>query len=1614
VDGFRNSHYHYFILLKPQFNPRQLMTSPSAQEKITQIMRHLGALDELRNPVIRQMTAHPVCLSLHDLPEHPAIQLGETAEDGGVLPVILRVSKATALCPAPTSLLEGWIKEGWDQLQNTPQVKDEVEVTRQNGVVQRVFLHDDPERLSALEKWMKLREQWVKNERAVRHLHEQLEEIYSEISKEGESVELLLGQAVLEDAENKTHHPLLLQNVAVEFLPQDSSYRISQFENIPQLYTSLIRTLKEVNETNLNAVSEKLQNFTADLLDHAQMKPPVDELSQALGVSLTAEAVLLMRRRTLGYSHAVQVIQSEIAKGASIPSALLRVVGLETDDENASIVDENQLLLSKAANDEQLRIASRLGRSSAVLVQGPPGTGKTHTIANLLGHLLAEGKSVLVTSHTSKALRVLRNMVEAPLRPLCLSVLDNEADNHAQLDEAVQTITNRLSASDTEALLREAVGLEARREQIITQIKKQRQILFETRFQEMQEITACGAKISSNEAAKFVRDGIGIHDWLPGEVTAEVSPPLTQAELIQLYQSNIALSAEDELALSSPLPDATKLPSSSELALLMAEKSRLQMSTQQDRAELWLPLETPPSLTRFDTLLPRIRTAANTIREADGWWQEVLRAGRQGGLTRQVWDDLAAQIEAVARQSDEAQMLLHKHAPEIIPSSEPTAKEDKDTLQEILTHLQGGGALGLWTKTTKRDWHRLIERTKVSAKSPETPEHFEALLAQAKLTDSRNALRARWTRQVTACGGPDANVLGLQPERTGLAIAGDIRARLDWSEKIWQPLHAELLDLGFQWDAYASGIASGRGEFGDIPRLRTALINGLEDTIRAHKDALRLAEIQSSMLQLTEPLHLSQNPVARRMMTAIDNHDVSAYADAARSLMSLDRLQDTVVLRLELLDRLAKNAETWAKLIRNRTAPHDSAEVPGDILSAWRWCQLQAALESRSHVSLQDTQASIETLNLELRSITSQLVERKAWAAKKRSVDTKQQAALEGYVNCLQKITKSGKGKRDAALNAAAREHLQTARRAVPVWIMPLSRVYESFFPKEGTTRFDVVIIDEASQSDVSALAALYLGEKAIIVGDEEQVTPTPFADLDEVQRLINTLLDGVPNSELYDPETSIYHLARTFFKERIMLREHFRSVPEIIAFSNELSYERRIQPLRESASSSLKPALIPHRVKGASKDGKVNAEEAEEIASLILACLEQPEYQINDQGEPTTVGVISMVGDEQAALIEFLLRGRLSAEDFEKRRVVCGNASQFQGDERDLMFLSLVDVGEGSPLPLRGFGPKEIFRKRFNVASSRARNQVWVVHSLDPALDLQAGDLRKRLIEHAANPSALVKLSESVNSLTPLQLAVQENLQQHGYQVATNWPAGSLTLGLVAHDGTRHLAIECDGDRVLNQQELEYDTTRGIMLERIGWSFARVRSSEYYRNQNKAMKSVLKALDQATVMPTSLTASAKTGVTEVDVVDRVRRRLPEIKWIWSQRVKPREEPKPEPRPEPVAVPIVEPIPQMANGIAAPTLSPVTEIKPVPVLNKKLISEVGDWVTFVLVSAPKDMQVANIIEGPTDVDQSTVNVSEPLAKALLGRTKHERSMLVLNDVQHELEIMDIRKPRKKG
>jgi superfamily I DNA and/or RNA helicase len=124
---------------------------------------------------------------------------------------------------------------------------------------------------------------------------------------------------------------------------------------------------------------------------------------------------------------------------------------------------------------------------------------------------------------------------------------------------------------------------------------------------------------------------------------------------------------------------------------------------------------------------------------------------------------------------------------------------------------------------------------------------------------------------------------------------------------------------------------------------------------------------------------------------------------------------------------------------------------------------------------------------------------------------------------------------------------------------------------------------------------ALCLGKIVLVVGDHEQVSLSALGqDLGIIQNLIFEHLQGIPNSHLYHGQISIYDLARQSFAGTTCLVEHFRCVPEIIQFSNKISYEGRIKPLRDTSNVFLRPHTIPYRVQGASRDAKVNPEEGD------------------------------------------------------------------------------------------------------------------------------------------------------------------------------------------------------------------------------------------------------------------------------------------------------------------------------------------------------------------------------------------------------------------------------------
>ncbi|HKR95151.1 MAG TPA: AAA domain-containing protein, partial [Candidatus Angelobacter sp.] len=246
---------------------------------------------------------------------------------------------------------------------------------------------------------------------------------------------------------------------------------------------------------------------------------------------------------------------------------------------------------------------------------------------------------------------------------------------------------------------------------------------------------------------------------------------------------------------------------------------------------------------------------------------------------------------------------------------------------------------------------------------------------------------------------------------------------------------------------------------------------------------------------------------------------------------------------------------------------------------------------------------------------------------------------------------------------------MRDAAGAVPCWIMNHARISEAMPADIGT--FDLVIVDEASQSDLWALPAILRGKKILVVGDDKQVSPDGgFIAATTIQALRDRFLKDQPFAAAMTPEKSLYDLAAAVFAaDQVMLREHFRCVPPVIAYSNRIFYKDQILPLRiPTASERIDPPLVDIYVERGSRDAHDRNEyEAQVIAEEIAAILS------DDRFAKRSIGVVSLLGAEQAKYIDSVVSQRCDPAELRRRRFLCGDARTFQGSERDIMFLSLV-----------------------------------------------------------------------------------------------------------------------------------------------------------------------------------------------------------------------------------------------------------------------------------------------------------------------------------------------------
>ena len=202
------------------------------------------------------------------------------------------------------------------------------------------------------------------------------------------------------------------------------------------------------------------------------------------------------------------------------------------------------------------------------------------------------------------------------------------------------------------------------------------------------------------------------------------------------------------------------------------------------------------------------------------------------------------------------------------------------------------------------------------------------------------------------------------------------------------------------------------------------------------------------------------------------------------------------------------------------------------------------------------------------------------------------------------------------------------------------------------------------------------------------------------------------------------------------MLKEHFRCVEPIIRFSMQF-YDEPLIPLRvPKGHERLVPPLIDILVEDGERRGKskVNPREADVVVAEIERIIEDPTLSVigGDERKPRSIGVISLIGSDQAAFIQKRLMDRVGEAAMVRHRIICGDSATFQGDERDIVFLSMI-----ADRKRKQAQTALQYEQRFNVALSRARDRMILVRSVSES-DLNPKDLKAKIIRHFDEPMPL------------------------------------------------------------------------------------------------------------------------------------------------------------------------------------------------------------------------------------------------------------------------------------
>jgi superfamily I DNA and/or RNA helicase len=1099
-------------------------------------------------------------------------------------------------------------------------------------------------------------------------------------------------------------------------------------------------------------------------------------------------------------------------------------------------------------NKEQKQIYDNYLKNRITVVTGPPGTGKSHTIVNILCSLLAQGKRVLVTAQTDKALESLLDKIPQNFDDLVFTKIQLEVDKtRFSLEKSINNIRSILIDDFHLNIEKKISNLNVLKGEYL-QFKSEIHQVLEKEYNEVSLNDSFKDLRSYELWDKFQSKNDENWNWIKDETTLEIINDFVKLKNeIKTYKQ---LHSFDNLILKLidlDLKSIFEKINDFNFTEYLNRKSEIEKL----KSHLDIDDVSKSKLLKID--LNSVTEKTEKYSNAD----IVINSYQQISQLKN---------KLIKKSKNVADINSNLKYSEIVENSSKYLRDIESLLAQIESGKEKIGFLGKF-------------KTKYKQVS-----YLENIVLNSKNCDNKTSLNLLkvYLKEIQEI----SSILNIIT-KAGFDIV--INEDSDLSSK-YQLLNSaiEQVEINFmlidllQKDKDIINFSKIFNiEISNIEKIYTTSVSYKEDLeklkeleLSSKKDIITLKKVSNTFLN-SKLLNVYSG------YFPLENISETAIFKAFQT-----KLEDTI-LQTEKENQF-NNSKSFIKKILPKTLPF-LLETPIERITKenFEFAHANHYFLENEIIDLQKTKEKLGQINDKIYELKSEILFDLAKNNFKNNFDTNE---IDRFINLLVEyqtnLYQGSRGIRDKVkFQLLARKNSAEISNKLSCWVMKFNDVLNSVGTEPEI--FDCIIVDEASQLDFNSLILGYYAKNMIIVGDDKQTSPSALtgANDNDFQSIKNKYLEFLGDDRIQiRSDNSLFTLSKMVAgSSNLALKEHFRCVSEIIEFSKYNFYDNSLKPLKQiNTENRLEPVKAVF-VQNSFLEDRIVYTEIESIKKHLIEIIKNPIYQNK------TIGVVSLglvkhtekLKDIKEDLSELFGRDKL-----DEIKLIIEDSPKFQGDERDVMLVSLGVALDSEKLKSNDNPkPRSIVDdgnlkddfKKINVALSRAKEQMILFHSVKSE-DLRNNDFRLKILSFFYNETKEVKPFElpededernTYNRPIPFdswfEYDIAKELINKGYQyiqpqfkvkedeVFYNHHSQKETyvnfkLDLVVSNNGKMIAIECDGDPFHSlPEDVAYDVEREEFLARVGWKVYRVLYSAYKRNPSTEIKKMVNFIEKYT-----------------------------------------------------------------------------------------------------------------------------------------------------------------------